>query len=42
MRADFGLLLFARKGAEFGYVNYFGKKYFQTFFILPIDKSPKI
>jgi hypothetical protein len=29
-----------RQGAEFEYLSTFGKKIFQTFFDLPIDKSP--
>jgi hypothetical protein len=29
-----------RQGAEFEYLSAFGIKIFQTFFNLPIDKSP--
>jgi hypothetical protein len=31
-----------REWAEFEYLSAFGKKIFQTFFDLPIDKSPKM
>jgi len=31
-----------RDWAEFGYLFTFGKKIFQTFFNLPIDKSPEM